>query len=147
VLRGVAGLALDWSVRAPAPRAEVEGRYEQYLHFDELAHADYRYGAVLDWRLSDSFDGNVGYRQERRMPSFVERPGTELVLETERGLGAGANLQLNPAWRVETAVRARDLDAPMPEDPEFELHEQAAARRSELPRGGSRSCSAPISST
>jgi hypothetical protein len=48
------------------------------------------------------------------------------VLETERGVGAGANLQINPTWRLETAVRARDLDSPLPEDPEFSLEEQAA---------------------
>src|SRR6188472_1672230 len=70
VMRGVAGLALDWPFGRQRLRVEAEGRYEQYLHFDDLAHADYRYGAALDWRLSDSFDGNVGYRQERRMPSF-----------------------------------------------------------------------------
>ena len=126
VLRGVAGLALDWPIGRQRLRVEAEGRYEQYLHFDELAHADYRYGAALDWRLSDSFDGNVAYREERRMPSFVERPGTELVLETERGFGAGANLQLNPTWRLETALRARDLETPLPEDPQFALEEQAA---------------------
>ena len=60
------------------------------------------------------------------MPSFVERPGTTgLNLETERHASAGANFPVNPVWRVETGIRARNLDSPLPDAPQFNLREHA----------------------
>ena len=50
IVRGVLGLALDYPFGRQRLRAEVEGAYEQYLYFDQLRHAEYRYGAALDWR-------------------------------------------------------------------------------------------------
>jgi hypothetical protein len=127
ILHGIVGLAVDYPFGRQRLRAELEGRYEQYLHFDELKHGEYRYGASWDWVATDILTGNLGFGQQRELPSFVERTGsTELDLATERTLFAGANLQVNPTWRVETGVRARELDSPLPETPEFELREDAA---------------------
>ena len=127
MLSGIVGLALDYPIGRQRLRAEAEGRYDQFLHFDQLKHGEYRYGAALDWRATDILDGNVGYGQQRSMPSFVDRTGsTELNLDTERHAFAGANLQIDPTWRLETGVRWRDLDSPLPDAPEFELRENAA---------------------
>jgi hypothetical protein len=126
MLFGIVGAALDYRFGRQRLRAEAEGRYEQFLHFDQLKHSEYRYGAALDWRASDVLDGNVGFGQQRQMPSFVERPGSsELNLETEQHAFAGANVQINPTWRLETGVTARQLDSPLPDAPEFELSEEA----------------------
>jgi hypothetical protein len=127
VLRGVLGVTLDYEFGRQRLRAEAEGGYAQYLHFEPLSHAEYHYGAEFDWRLSDSFDGSVAYGQQRSMPSFVEQPGRAgLTIDTERHASASANVQIVPNWRLETAVRARDLESPLPDAPEFELREDAA---------------------
>ena len=70
VLRGIVGLAIDYPFGRQRLRAELEGRYEQYLHFDELQHGEYRYGASWDWVATDILTGNLGFGQQRELTSF-----------------------------------------------------------------------------
>jgi hypothetical protein len=127
IARAVAGVALNYEFgRGQRLRATVEGRQATYLHFDRLNHSEYLLGAGFDWRVSDTFDGSVDARAERRMVPFTERGTSDLTLERERNASARAGMLVTPEWRLEGAASSRVLDTPLPEAPEFELRESAA---------------------
>ncbi len=125
VLRYLAGAEGALPLRKQKLRALIELRRLDFLHFGRLDHNEYLFGTGLDWRLLSTLDGALDYRQERRMASFADRTTTALALETERITSGSANLVINPEWRLESGLRLRSLDSPLPAFPDFALKENS----------------------
>ena len=124
-LRTIAGVLASLPWRDQKFHATVEGRRIDFAHFDGLDHYEYRLEGGLDWRVTGAVDGNIDYRQERRMASFADRGTTALTLETERTGSAGVNLKITPELRLETGLRAHRLNSPLPGSPEFRITENS----------------------
>lgn len=125
-LRLIIGLQAKWPVSQQTFRAKVEGRRFDYLHLDRLDHNEYRLSTGLDWRLATVLAGTLDYSQERRLAPFTDRISTNLTLESERVLSGSLDLDIGDEWRLETALRSRALDSPLPDFPDFELTENTA---------------------
>ena len=125
VMRYLAGAEGALPVRKQKLRANLELRRLDFVHFDRLDHNEYLFGTGIDWNVLSTLDGALDYRQERRMAAFADRTTTQLTLETERIASGSANLVINPEWRLESGVRLRSLDSPLPAYPEFALKENS----------------------
>ncbi|WP_295681673.1 surface lipoprotein assembly modifier [uncultured Nevskia sp.] len=125
-LRLIIGLQARLPVSQQTFRAKLEGRRFDYLHLDRLDHNEYRLSTGLDWRLATFLTGTLDLSQERRLAPFTDRISTNLTLESERVLSASSDLEIGNEWRLETALRSRALDSPLPNFPGFKLEENTA---------------------
>lgn len=127
IQRYVAGVELHLPLSEQKLRATLEGRRLQYSHFERLDHNEYLLDVGLDWRLIEILDGMLDYRRERRLGNFADRISTQLLIETEDVASGNFNINLTPEWRLETGLRARNLDTPLPGAPDFTINEKSVS--------------------
>lgn len=125
-VRAIAGVAVSLPLGLQTLRATVEGRRYDYRHFDRLDHDQYLIAGGIDWELTDRLDGTAEVRQERRLAPFMDRVTTQLTLETDRLAVATVDLDIGSNLRIESGLRVRSLESPLPAFPDFVLDERTA---------------------
>lgn len=95
-----------------------------YDTFTQLDHNEHLVDGGLDWKAGSTVDGVVGYRQERRLASLSDLDTSERRLQTDRTGRATLNVNVTPAWRVETGAEIYETELPLTGAPEFELEEK-----------------------
>lgn len=123
---------LNWAFENHRTRWSVEAEASQYDHqyFTELDRSESTLGGRGAWRLSGDSEIELDYRNERRLGPFTERNTAQLAMEREQSGGLGLSLAPGGFWMTELAIRSYQLDAPLPDRPQFSLSEQLA--RAEL---------------
>ena len=92
--------------------ANVAGSLSHYFHFDQLDHKEYSIDGGYSWKLFDTADGSLHYKQAESMTPFGDIGGTTLELQTQRTGDAMINLNLSPEWRVETGGDETQIKSP-----------------------------------
>ncbi|HUP92406.1 MAG TPA: outer membrane beta-barrel protein [Solimonas sp.] len=125
IARYQGGGQLEWRVGQQRLLAVAEGAKVQYRQFEQLDHYEHHWGGQFDWKLSDIVDGQVEYRDDRRLASFADVDTSVLTLQTDRAALASLNVLVAPSWRVETGAQRHESKLPLPNAREFKLTEDS----------------------
>ena len=108
---------------------ELNGEYRRldYAHFDDLNHNEYKFGGRFSWKLGSTVDGNIDYRQERRIASFANLDTSELTLQVDRRANAMIGYDVTPSWRVEAGAGHTDSELPLVDDADFRLRDNSGS--------------------
>jgi hypothetical protein len=119
----------DAAIIGGQQQLEVNGEYRRldYVHFDDLNHNEYKFGGRFSWKLGSTVDGNIDYRQERRIASFADLDSSELTLQVDRRANAMIGYDVTPSWRVEAGAGHTDSELPLTDDPDFRLRDNSGS--------------------
>ena len=101
----------------------AQGERFEYHHFDELDHNEYKLDGLFDWNLGPIIDGTLEYTQWRYMAPFADILSTQLELNTDRTALGTARILIAPEWRLSLQPKWHELESPLPDFPDFGLHE------------------------
>jgi hypothetical protein len=120
----IAGMDAGFDLGQDRLGLTAEATRDNYSHFSQLDHYEYRLRANLDWRLGPVVDGALTYSESHYMEPFTDTLSEQLLLDTERTTGLMVRVLLNPRWRLDLNPELHELDSPLPGFPGFRLHEQ-----------------------
>jgi len=115
----IAGLNGNYQWGLQQLTSTLEGRRIDYDHFTDLNHFEYLANIQLKWTLSRLLDGLVQFRQTRVSAPFQNNDSTTLELDTDRSVAAKFNVNFHPDWRLDAAITAHTLDAPLQFYPDY----------------------------
>lgn len=127
ILHYLAGANLDLAWERDRLRLNVEGQRFDFNHFSELNHNEYKFGGDFDWHLGPVLDGSFVYNQSRIMSPLANTLSEQLELQTDRSGTGTFRILVTPQWRLDLIPKWHELVTPLPQFPEFGLHETAGA--------------------
>jgi hypothetical protein len=95
----------------------------EYDHFKQLDHTEYRFDGGWNWILGPALDGTLDVSRVRSMVAFTDVIQSEIAIQTEQRETAGIGFHFSPDWRVEGLAYRRDVDEPLPGEPNLQLSE------------------------
>jgi hypothetical protein len=101
----------------------AQGERFDYHRFDELNHNEYKLDGLFDWTLGPIIDGTLEYSQWRYMAALADILSTQLEINTDRSAIGTARILIAPEWRFSLQPKWHELDSPLPDYPNFGLHE------------------------
>jgi hypothetical protein len=105
----------------------LQGERFDYAHFTALSHNEYRLGGNFDWFSGPLLDGTLSFTQARTMTAPADTLSEQLEIQVDKVATATFRLGLTPVWRLDFAPRWHQLESPLPDYPDFGLHEAFAA--------------------
>jgi hypothetical protein len=125
VYRYLAGASGDYQWDIQKAFAAIEARRVLYQNFDQLNHDEYLLTAGFNWKIGETLDGMLDYRQERSMADFAELQTEQLTMQRERKAGGTFNFIVTPEWRLESGFRNHQLTLPLRDLPDYALSENS----------------------
>jgi hypothetical protein len=104
-------------------RLNAQAEHVGYDRFSELNHNEYKGRGDFDWHLGPVVDGTLSYGQTRIMSPLANTLSDQLELQTEHNASAAVRVLVTPRWRLDLQPRWRELDAPLPDYPDFSNRE------------------------
>jgi hypothetical protein len=121
------GADLDIAWERDHLKLNAEAEHFNYDRFSELDHTEYKGSADFDWHLGPVVDGSLVYKQTRIMSPLQDTLSDQLEMQTERTGTATVRVLITPQWRFDIAPSWHELQAPLPQYPEFGLRETGGA--------------------
>jgi hypothetical protein len=98
--------------------------YQRYEN--ELNHDEFGLVTAWDWEFTSLLDGELNYKQQRRMAPFADKAGTQLSVENGKTGSASLNLNVTSSWRLESLAKYYDLKSPQTNVADFRMIEKTA---------------------
>ena len=80
-----------------------------YRDFDDLDHTRVEGVGTWAWRVGNLWNGNLGYKYDRRMSSFEEQFVREKDMRTTNTGFFDAGYQIHPDWRLKAGLEYSDV--------------------------------------
>jgi hypothetical protein len=127
LFRYLGGGDLDLAWERDRLRLNAEAQHFNYSHFSALDHTEYKFSGDFDWHLGPVVDGSLVYKQSHIMSPLQDTLSDQLELQTDKTGTATVRVLITPEWRFDAAPTWHQLDTPLPQYPQFGLHETGAA--------------------
>src|SRR6185312_1171074 len=101
----------------------ISGADIRYRKFTQLNHQDYKLDTGWKGYFASLWDGSLTVVRDRAMVPFLNVTQSTLSMTTEEREDAALGLQFRPRWRAEASAYRRDVDWPLPGEPDLKVSE------------------------
>jgi hypothetical protein len=112
IMRYLAGFKTSYGWGNQQLDAAVDGAIVDYSRFNQLNHKEYGLDGGYTWKVLDTADGAIRYKQTGAMTPFADVGGNQFELQTTRTGDGSFNVNVAPEWRLESGADITQTKSP-----------------------------------